>query len=129
MMLSLRMGYHFTTVESMCTSDLSKNYIRMQYKAGGASIDRRMRRIKLIMDILSKIGFGNSSKGDFLDTVIAYETHDNILAKLYILGRLNMMVKQLDMALSSDAITKWYYQELMKKLGLNLDNGVSDEPI
>ena len=42
MILSLRLGYHFTTVEAMCTDEPSKNYIRMQYKGGGASLDRRV---------------------------------------------------------------------------------------
>jgi hypothetical protein len=37
MLLSLHLGYHFTTFESMLTPDPSKNYIRMQFKGGGAS--------------------------------------------------------------------------------------------
>lgn len=118
MMLSLHLGYHFTTIEAMCTSEPSKNYIRMQYKNGGASIERRVRRIKLITDILSKAGFEHTSKGDFLDTVLSYNSFEGIKEKLYILGRLTMMTKQLDMALTNEAVAQWYTEDFIKKLGL-----------
>ena len=118
MIISLRMGYHFTTMESMCTDEPSKNYIRMQYKEGGASQDRRVRRIKLIMDILSKLGFEHRTKGDFLDTMVVYDSREGIIEKLKALGRITMMTKQLDMALSNDAVAQWYTEDFMKKLGL-----------
>jgi pyruvate,water dikinase len=119
MILSLRMGYHFTTVEAMCTDLPSNNYIRMQYKGGGASQSRRARRIALMMELLSKMGFKNSGKGDFLDAKIAYESSQTTTVKLRLLGRICMMTKQLDMALSNDAISQWYTQDFLKKLGLD----------
>jgi pyruvate,water dikinase len=118
MILSLRMGYHFTTVEAMCTDLPSNNYIRMQYKGGGAAQIRRARRIALMAEILSRMGFKQSGKGDFLDAKIAYEDWNATTGKLKTLGRLTMMTKQLDMALSNDAIAQWYTQDFMKKLGL-----------
>ena len=42
MIVSLRMGYHFTTIEAMCTDEPNKNFIRLQYKQGGAALDRRL---------------------------------------------------------------------------------------
>ena len=118
MLLSLYLGYHFTTIEAMCAEEVSKNYVRMQFKEGGASLERRARRIRLIMDILSKMGFENSGKGDFLDSMVSYQDCRSITEKLYQLGRITMMTKQLDMALSSDAIAQWYAKDFMKKLGL-----------
>lgn len=118
MILSLRMGYHFTTVEAMCTELPSNNYIRMQYKGGGASQSRRARRIALMVEILSRMGFKHSGKGDFLDAKVAYEDRHTTMGKLELVGRITMMTKQLDMALSNDAVTHWYTQDFMKKLGL-----------
>lgn len=118
MILSLRMGYHFTTVEAMCAAETSKNYIRMQYKGGGSSTERRIRRVQLLTEILSRLGFENNNKGDFLYATLAYEPAEAIQAKLKLLGRVIMMTKQLDMALSSDAITQWYAEDFLKKLGL-----------
>lgn len=118
MLLCLRMGYHFTTIESMCTETQSKNYIRMQYKEGGAPLDRRSRRINVLIAILSRMGFVNASQGDFLDATVSYQSCDEIRRKLRQLGRVAMMTKQLDMALSNDAIAQWYAEDFIKRLGI-----------
>jgi pyruvate,water dikinase len=118
MLLSLHLGYHFTTFEAMCSDEESKNYIRMQFKGGGASTDRRVRRIALMTEILSRLGFEHASKGDFLDSLASYEDAPAILAKLRQLGRLSMLTKQLDMALSNDAVARWYTEDIARKLGL-----------
>lgn len=118
MILSLKMGYHFVSYEAMATDDVNKNYIKMQFKAGGANMERRSRRIKLILEILENLGFENYSSGDFLDTFIAYENKHDILDKLHLLGRLSMLTKQLDMALSNDNIAEWYKKDIIRKLGI-----------
>jgi pyruvate,water dikinase len=118
MLLSLHLGYHFTTFESLCTPEPSKNFIRMQFKGGGASSDRRVRRIALMTDLLARIGFEHTSRGDFLDTSLSYADEAAIQEKLRLLGRLTMLTKQLDMALSNDEITRWYAEEFARKLGL-----------
>jgi len=118
MILSLRLGYHFTTVEAMCTRMAGNNYIRFQCKGGGASLERRSRRIRLFIELLSSMGFENAGKGDFIDAKIAYQNPQAILDNLFILGRITMVTKQLDMALSNDSITNWYIKDFKKKLGL-----------
>ena len=118
MVVSLRMGYHFTTVEALSSPEPSKNFIYMQYKLGGASLDRRMRRLRLITQILSTLGFRNLSEGDSLDSRVTYLPQDAVLERLRLLGRLMIMTKQLDMALRNDAITEWYTKDFMRKLGL-----------
>jgi len=118
MMLSLRMGYHFSTIEAMCADQPNKNFIRMQLKQGGASPDRRARRVRLLTSILSAMGFDDHSKGDFLDVETDYHSAEAIQHKLRLIGRLTVMTKQLDMALSNDAITDWYISDFLKNLGL-----------
>jgi pyruvate,water dikinase len=119
MCLSLHLGYHFTTVEALCTPESNKNYIRVQHKGGGASLDRRTRRVRLIEDLLSKMGFEHAGKGDFLDSSVSYLDSAAILQRLYLLGRITMITKQLDMALSNDAISRWYTEDFAKKLDLS----------
>jgi pyruvate,water dikinase len=127
MILSLRMGYHFTTVEAMCTDEENKNYIQMQYKEGGATLDRRIRRVKLLSDILSLMGFVQHHKVDYLNSMLTYQEKGIICEKLHLLGRLLMMTKQLDMALSNDAVAKWYTEDIIKRLGLkNKSRSVSN---
>ncbi|MCD6249592.1 MAG: hypothetical protein J7J98_04585 [candidate division Zixibacteria bacterium] len=119
MIVGLRMGYHFTTVEGMCTSYPQKNYIRMQYKEGGATPERRERRIKLIKNVLSRLGFEHQAKGDFLDTHLMYSDKRQICEGLSKLGRLIMLTKQLDMALTTDKVTDWYTRDIRSKLGID----------
>jgi pyruvate,water dikinase len=116
MLASLKMGYHFSTIESICSPDSAKNYIKMQFKDGGASLGRRKRRIRLITSVLSHYGFENHSRGDFLDTALYHEEPQQIKEKLFILGRLAMLTKQLDMALSNDQITEWYTRDILRRL-------------
>jgi pyruvate,water dikinase len=116
MNFSIRMGYHFSTIESLCSDVPEKNYIRMKFQSGGASIDRRKRRVKLIINILKSMGFENECKGDFLDARIAYDGRDDTLLKLRRLGALSIHTKQLDMALSSDEVAAWYQEEIERKL-------------
>jgi len=118
MIVGLRMGYHFTTVEGICTNDPQKNYIRMQYTEGGATPERRERRIKLIQDVLTRLGFDHQAKGDFLDTRLAGGATRRVCSALFQLGQLTMLTKQLDMALTNDRVAAWYTRQIMAKLGL-----------
>ena len=118
MLMSLRMGYHFTTVEAVCTEDTNKNYVRLQHKEGGAALDRRVRRVDLMTEVLTRMGFRHNGQGDYLDSTLAYADFDTVCQRLRLLGRLSMLTKQLDMALTNEAVTRWYTQDIMKKLGL-----------
>jgi len=126
LLCNLRMGYHLSRIEAMCTNEPSKNFIHMQFKGGGTTRERRIRRVRLITDILAPLGFENTSRGDFLDTKLSYDSQQGILDKLHILGRLTILTKQLDMALTNDKISQWYTQDFMKKLGI--DQGGAAKP-
>jgi pyruvate,water dikinase len=119
MIFGIRMGYHFMTVEGMCTPDPHQNYIRMQYKEGGSTTERRERRIKLIQNVLSRIGFEHEGRGDFLDTRLGYRPSTRICEALFKLGQLTVLTKQLDMALTTDSVAEWYTRQISGKLGLS----------
>jgi pyruvate,water dikinase len=119
MLLSLHLGYHFTTFESLCTKEASRNYVRMQFKGGGASVDRRIRRTSLMADLLARMGFEHACRGDFLDTSVSYLDEAATIETLRALGRLTMLTKQLDMALANDAVARWYTEDIARRLGLD----------
>jgi pyruvate,water dikinase len=112
------MGYHFSTIEAIVSEDVNKNHVRMQFKGGGTLPDRRLRRIWLITRILTLLGFESNNRGDFLDARAAYEPASAIREKLHVLGRLTILTKQLDMALSTDELAHWYASDFIRKLGL-----------
>ena len=100
----------------MCSDEPDMNYVRLEHKSGGGQPDRRVRRVKLIMDLLSPHGFEHQHSGDFLNTVCAYEDRETSLQRLTLMGRLTLLTKQLDMALSNDEIAAWYTRDLARKL-------------
>jgi pyruvate,water dikinase len=118
LLASLRMGYHFSTIEAIASADVGKNHVRIQFKGGGTLPDRRLRRVWLLTRVLELIGFESLNRGDFLDARAAYEPAEAIRHKLHVLGRLTIMTKQLDMALSNDALAEWYASDFIQKLGL-----------
>ena len=126
MLLNLRMGYHFATIEALVTPEAIKNYIRMQYKEGGAPLDRRIRRIRLICELLTRMGFEHSCQGDFLDATLSYQDDSAMTRCLRLLGRINIITKQLDMALANDAVARWYTDDFINKLGLRNSSPLSN---
>ena len=112
------MGYHFLTIEALMCDDPGKNFIKLQHKGGGASANRRIRRIALLANILENMGFEHHTKLDVLDSNISYVSRDKVESKLKLLGKLTLMTKQLDMALSNDQIAEWYTSDFKKQLGL-----------
>ena len=123
MVLSLRMGYHLTTVETMCCDEPEKNYIRIQQKGGGATLQRRIWRVRLLGDILSSLGFENRSEGDFLDAILPYQSCPANCDRLRQVGRLMILTKQLDMALSNEAMMEWYAKDIRRQMGIEATSG------
>lgn len=115
MNFSIRLGYHFSMVEAYAGENLNDNYIKFFFKGGGASLDRRMRRVRLISEILKKMGFRVSIKEDVIDAILTkYKTND-IEEKLEVIGKLTAYTKQLDMVMFNDAVTNMYIEQFIKE--------------
>jgi pyruvate,water dikinase len=118
MLLSLHLGFHFTSFEAICSGQENKNFVRMQHKDGGAQRDRRIRRVTLMAEVLSRLGFEVETSGDFFSCSISHLDIKDAEEKLGQLGRITMLTKQLDMALSNDEVAAWYTHDILRKLGL-----------
>ena len=111
----LRLGYHLSTVEAFAGDNINDNYIRFFFKGGGAVADRRLRRVRLISDILKAMDFRVKVVDDVVDAIITKYKKHFIEDKLEILGRFTAFTKQLDMVLYNDTITDFYTQDFIKK--------------
>ncbi len=111
---SLRLGYHFSAVEAYAGENMNDNYIRFFFKGGGAVTDRRLRRVRLITEILKKLDFRVKFVEDVIDASITKYKSSAIEEKLEILGKLTVYTKQLDMVMYNDAVTDWYIEEFVK---------------
>ncbi len=115
MNFSLRLGYHFSMIEAYAGENINDNYIKFFFKGGGAAIDRRFRRVKLITEILKTIGFRISTKEDVINAILTKYDTPTIERYLEIMGKLTAYTKQLDMVLFNDAVAQMYIDEFVKK--------------
>jgi len=115
MNFSIRLGYHFSQVEAWVGDQLNDNYIRFFFKGGGAVRDRRLRRVRLISEILAKMDFRVRVADDVVRAVAAKYRRPELERTLEALGRLTAYTKQLDMAMFNDAVTDWYRDEFVRE--------------
>jgi pyruvate,water dikinase len=113
MNFSIRLGYHLSVVEAYAGENINDNYIRFFFKGGGASRERRLRRVKLISEVLKKIDFRVRVTEDVIDAIITKDKKSHLEEKLEILGRLTVYTKQLDAIMHDDASTELHMEEFI----------------
>jgi pyruvate,water dikinase len=115
MNFTLRLGYHLSTIEVYAGESLNDNYIRFFFKGGGAALNRRLRRVRLISEILKSMDFEVKVVEDVIEALFSKYRKTMIEEKLEQLGRLTVYTKQLDMVMFNDAITDLYIEEFIKQ--------------
>jgi pyruvate,water dikinase len=115
MNFSIRLGYHFSQVEAWVGDQLNDNYIRFFFKGGGAVRDRRLRRVRLISELLARLDFRVQVADDVVRAVAAKYRRAELERTLEAMGRLTAYTKQLDMAMFNDAVTDWYRDEFVRE--------------
>jgi len=115
MNFSIRLGYHLSVVEAYTGKNINDNYIRFFFKGGGADRERRLRRARLISEILKKLDFNVKVTEDVIDAIITKYKKSHLEEKLEILGRLTVYTKQMDAIMYDDASAELYTEEFIKE--------------
>jgi pyruvate,water dikinase len=115
MNFNVRLGYHLSTIEAFGDSGETENYIKFIFKGGGATVDRRDRRARLIAAILEKLGFQVNRKTDLVDAGLFHHSREAMEGILTNLGKLTLYTKQLDMVMYNEAIVDWSIEEFFKE--------------
>jgi pyruvate,water dikinase len=103
-----RVGYHFSALDCFCGKTTSKNYISFRFKGGAAEIARRSRRVRVIGEILSEMGFKTTVREDLLYARVQKYSRDEIGEKIEMVGRLFQFFRQMDLAMVSEAEADYY---------------------
>lgn len=100
MNLSARFGYHFATIDSLCSEDSNQNYISLQFSGGAGNYYGKSLRISFLGNVLKKMGFQISLKGDLIEASLIGYDKAATGRFLDLLGRLLASSRLLDMAIS-----------------------------
>ncbi|HAY21136.1 MAG TPA: hypothetical protein DCY27_03010, partial [Desulfobacterales bacterium] len=84
---------------------------------GAASVERRVRRLRLIQGVLTRLNFQVAIEGDLLDARQSGQDQKALLKLLEILGRLEVFTKQMDMVMSDDEVIFGYIDEFLARHG------------
>lgn len=118
--LNSRLGYHFSTLESLVSERVRENYIGFQFKGGAADDRRRTRRTRFIGDILENYGFSVRIRDDHLSARLREEGLETMRQRLAILGYLTLHTRQLDMIMNNANQVAYYKSKLQKDIDLHI---------
>jgi pyruvate, water dikinase len=113
MNFSIRLGYHFSMIEAYAGENRNDNYIRFFFKGGGAAVDRRLRRLKVISEIFKALDFRIAASEDVINASLTKYDASDIMVKLEILGKLTVYTKQLDLVMYNDALVDHHTSEFI----------------
>ncbi len=114
MNFSIRLGYHFSMVEAYAGENINDNYIKFFFKGGGAVEDRKLRRVRLIKEILAAMHFKVHVIDDCVDAMLTKYEQPDIERHLEIMGKFTVYTKQLDMAMFNDAVTDMFIEDFIR---------------
>ena len=69
----------------------------------------------MITNVLERLGFQVTRKLDFLDAILASYPRELMEKVLFVMGKLTLYTKQLDMVMFNDAIVEWSTKEFFKE--------------
>lgn len=123
MNVSLRLGYHFSLIDCICSDKENENYIYFRFFGGVTDTIRRSRRGKLIQQLLMENEFMVTCKGDLVVGRIRGGLESSILDKIYLLGGLVSFTRQLDVKMIEEASVGQYVDSFQMILQHNRRDG------
>lgn len=110
--VSLRLGYHFTMIDTYMTENISNNYAYFRFFGGVTDVSRRSRRAKFLHKVLEDHDFRVEVHGDLVVARIKKVDEASLKKRLYLLGLLIGFTRQLDVKMVSNQSINDYVDKL-----------------
>jgi len=127
MNVGLRLGYHYSVIDSYLCGNVNQNYVYFRFAGGFADENHRRRRAELIRSILDQLGFKVRIKGDLVLAKLKLVDNREVISALKVLGELTGFTRQIDLAMDSeDKIEEFarLFNEKSGRAGKEEKNGV-----
>jgi len=111
--LNVRFGYHFSIIDSICSTISGANYIKFKFKGGGGALEQRTLRLQFIKEILEQAGFEVTIKGDILDATLQRLSAPKIHDRLITLGLILAYTRLLDIKLTDTQDVTWEVEKFI----------------
>jgi pyruvate,water dikinase len=117
MNLGLRLGYHYSVIDSYLSGNVNQNYVYFRFAGGFADEDHRRRRAKFIRGILEQMRFKVTVNGDLVVGKLKIAEGPEIISALTSIGELTGFSRQIDLAMDSDNSVEQFTRLFQEKSG------------
>jgi pyruvate, water dikinase len=102
MNVGLRLGYHYSVIDSYLCGNINQNYVYFRFAGGFADENRRRRRAELIRTILEQLSFKVTLSGDLVLGKLKLAGNSEVISALRVLGELTGFTRQIDLSMDSE---------------------------
>ncbi len=118
--VSLRLGYHFTMIDSYVTDNINDNYAYFRFFGGVTDETRRCRRAEFLGRVLARHDFRVELHDDLVVARIKKMDKEGMLQRLQVLGWLVGFTRQLDVKMLSEQHINLYIDKFNKLMEVNI---------
>ncbi|WP_243360209.1 PEP-utilizing enzyme [Fundidesulfovibrio terrae] len=118
--VTLRLGYHFSVVDAVVSPRPEHTFVYFRFAGGFADNERRARRAGLLLNVLERLGFRATRKGDLVVGKRKLMEAPDALETLRFLGALTAYTRQLDVELVSDVHVEHFTRRFLEASGLDV---------
>jgi pyruvate,water dikinase len=101
--LSIRFGYHFAVIDSLCSEMDEESYVLFSFKGGGSAQRGIMLRVIFLIAVLQHYGFKVATRGDLVEAERVHCSAETARDMLSMLGSLLGCTRLLDYVLHDES--------------------------